>query len=453
MGPYARIRNLRRAHRARDLSWAAWAWGVLAPLGAAALCLPLFERLFLSFMQQPPSTWSEGVSGALLRVGWFVVGFVALDMFSAVVRGRDREVLQVYPVDPGPLVADIVRSRARRNTTALMVAGILFVPIARDGAAGLWLLTLLELTGVWALAHCAGALVVLWAIEVSEDPRYGPLLDAVRGNNPRAQAAFLYAPGAVLGLVGTLHMVGVAGVPLVMEGSVSGWLLVVAPFLVAPAAWWPVWSLARRAWFNGSVVLAEIHGRYEALEDPDERRRVYLDWCVRWVPEAWRAHTLRLLRHGWRARRGWVLGAWWVGILAGGVAWTSDPLGAWRALCCVAVGAWTVGVVALVMSQSEPHASHMGLPVAKRREALATVVVVVAWLQPCLWPAVFSAGVRAGASAALGVLCWGALSLAVTGCVAGLCARGGTRTLPIYAGAGACASTWLGHVAMGGGLT
>ena len=187
---------------------------------------------------------------------------------------------------------------------------------------------LLELVGVWLLAHCAGALVVLWSIEVAEDPSYGALLDAVRGNNPRAQAAFLYAPGAVLGTVGGVHMVGSFGVTLAMEGAGSA-ALIGFPWLVVPLVWRPVPRLARRTWFQGSVVLSEIRGRYDALEDPEERHRVYLDWGIRWLP-VHGARSLRMLRHGWRAHRGWVLSAWWVGLLAGAVAWTSDP----RTLAC-----------------------------------------------------------------------------------------------------------------------
>ena len=407
----------------------------------------------MRFMEQPSSLWMEGASGAILRVGWFVVGIVALDLFSTIVRGRDREVLQVYPVDPGALVPDIVRSRCRRNMSSLWVMGVLFSPIALAGEVELWLVAMLELTGVWLLAHCAGALVVLWAVDVSEDPRYAPFLDAVRGNNPRAQAAFLYAPGLVLGLVGSLHMLGVSGIALVMEGQLWGWLLVISPFVAAPLAWRPVPQLARRTWFKGSVVLAEIHGRYAAIEDAEEGRRVYLDWGVRWLPVTLRIHTLRMLRHGWRARRGWVLGAWWVGLLAGGVAWTSDPLGAWRALCCLAVGAWTVGVVGLVMRQREPRGLRMGLPVDARVEAAATVVVLASWLQPCLWPAVFSVGVRSGFTVAVSVVCWGSVSLLLTASVSAVCARWGTKGWPIYAALGASLTTWLGHVAMGGGMT
>ncbi len=140
-------------------------------------------------------------------------------------------------------------------------------------------------------------------------------------------------------------------------------------------------------------------------------------------------------------------------VLAAGVAWTSDPLGAWRALCCLVVGAWVVGVVALVMNQSEPQGIHVSLPVSRGLETGAMALVVGAWLQPCLWPAVLSVAVRSGMSAAALVLCWGALGLVVAAAASSVCARWGTRSLPMYAALGACLTTWLGHVAMGGGVT
>ena len=136
---------------------------------------------------------------------------------------------------------------------------------ALRGALALWAVSLVELLGVWLFAHVAGALVVLWAVEVAEDPRYAGALDAVRGNNPRAQGV-LYAPGAAPGAVGALHMLAVSGVSAAASGRGWAWPLVVLPLLLVPIAW-TLRALARRTWFQGSVVLAEIRGRYE-LETP-----------------------------------------------------------------------------------------------------------------------------------------------------------------------------------------
>ena len=96
------------------------------------LCTPP-ERLFLSFMEQSPSTWADGVRGPLLRMGWFVVGVIALDMFSTVVRGRDREVLQVCPVDAGAR-GGYRTIRARSNLSHILVMALFLSPIAREGA-------------------------------------------------------------------------------------------------------------------------------------------------------------------------------------------------------------------------------------------------------------------------------------------------------------------------------
>ena len=139
-----------------------------------------------------------------------------------------------------------------------------------------------------------------------------------------------------------------------------------------------------------------------------------------------------------------------IGLLAAGVAWTSDPIGAWRALCCLSAGAWLVMVV-LLMRHSDPSSHAVGLPIPEGRDNLSGVLVLIAWLQPCLWPAVLAVGIRVDLAAALAVLGWGVEFVRNRGGGILVCPMGYPWPPDVWRGA-AGASTWLGAVAMGGGV-
>jgi hypothetical protein len=321
--------------------------------------------------------------------------------------------------------------------------GALLSPLLWQGAPELWALSMVQVAGSWCLGLTVSAAVHLLAIEVSESDAWAPVLDLVRGNNPRPQAAFLYAPGVALlvaGLVLARSAEAVAG------GASLLWLFV--PFAAAGGALVPLPRLARKAWFRGSAVLAEIDARYAALLDPEEGRRVYLDWTVRWLPEALRRYALHDLRHGWRARRTLLSGAWLVGLAGLVAAWTVDPAGPSRALVVSGLGVWACAAVAVLLARDEPPFLAWWLGGAPRRRLAARAWVTWMWVQPCLWPAVLAVGFRHGwgdAARVLGIgeLCaLGAVALALG---VGRLARGG---LALYGPLAAA----LGALFVAGGL-
>ena len=429
-----------------------------APVAVAALCVPLVESVFLEFLDRPQDEWGVGVSGALMRYGLVMVGALALDLFAVLVRGEDRKVLGVLPVDPGGLVpACVLRVAWDRlwwvPAGMVLLSPVLFRAHGNAEALLLWAVCGVVLIGGWLLALSSGSLVHMWSIEVAENPSFAPWLDMVRGNNPRAQAAFLYAPGLILGASGLLLGEACFSVPDAIEGSVSAWVWIAAPYLLAGLIWRPVPRLARRTWFAGTAVLADIRGRYETLLDAEEARRVYLDWGVRWLPLAWRSYALKDLRQGWRARRTWVLAPWGLGIASALAGWTSDPAGPSHAAVFACGSAWCLGVVGALMVRDDPPFLRVWLPNPGLPGFMARAVVVAAWLQPCVWPAVLVVAIRADWAQAGGVLLTAGVSAVGAGVLAALCTNIGRSGVGWYAPIAVCAATLIGVWTMTGGMT
>ena len=454
---YVDLWRLRRAHRRAHQGVLASVGIMWAPVAVAVLCVPLAESVFLSFLDRPQEQWGPGISGALMRYGLVMVGALALDLFSALVRGEDRKVLGVLPVDPGGLVPACVLRVAQERLWWVPAGMVLLSPVVfRSGgdpdAIRLWCVCAVVLMGGWLLALSSGSLVHMWSIEVAENPSFARWLDMVRGNNPRAQAAFLYAPGLILGASGLLLGQACFSVSAAIEGSVLAWVCIAAPYLLAALIWRPVPRLARRAWFGGTAVLADIRARYETLLDAEEARRVYLDWGVRWLPAAWRRYALKDLRQGWRARRTWVLVPWGLGVASALAGWTSDPAGVSHAAVFASGSAWCLGVVGAIMVRDDPPFLRVWLPNPGLPGFMARAVVVAAWLQPCVWPAVLVVAIRADLAQAGWVLLTVGISALGAGLLSGVCSNIGRSGVAWYAPMAVCAATLIGMWTMTGGM-
>lgn len=422
-----------RQNRLRAEGLAGWLPALLGPVVAIALLVPLVRPVFLSFLDLPEELWAQGMAGVLMRAGVVIVGWLSLDVFSAVVRGSDREVLGGLPVDAAAVVRFQVLRVALERWWLLPAAMVLLSPVAFAGAPGLWAAGALALLGSAAMGLAVSAAGHLLAIEIAESERWAGFLDLVRGNNPRPQAAFLYAPGAVLAVSG-LAVAGAAnGAVAVAAGAPQGWIGLLAPWALVMVAWARVGPLARRAWFRGSAVLAEIDARYAILASPEERLAVYLDWTVRWLPARAQVWALRDLRHGWRGRRTLISVAWLVG-LAGFVAgWTLSEVGPQRAMAVAVGGSWLVAALGVLLEQDEPEFLRVWLPQEGGAPQVGRIWALVGWISPCIWPAALSVAMRRGLADAGFVLGAGLLAAAVAIGVAVGCGRLRARGLVIYA--------------------
>lgn len=364
----------------------------------------------------------------LLRTGLVLVGWAAIDAYDALIRAGDRDVLSIWPVDPRSVVRFELRRLVSRRAWLVLAAAALLSPIAAVDPV-LWGLGVLHSAAVLALAIPASALGLLLAVGVAEHPSAAPWLDLVRGNNHPAQAAFLYAPGAVLLATGGFVQAAAMGVGWLHGGSWVGAVLLGSPVAVAAACVLPIPALARRSWFRAGTVTNEIDARYALLEDRSDALRVYLEWAVRFLPVDAARWALKDLRHGWRARRTWISAAWLVGLASVVAAWTRDPTGPGRAAAIAVLGCWVVASVGVLLERDEPEFLAAWLPPGGPARSAGRAFALVGWLQPAIWPGALAAGARQGVGAFGLVLAAGLLTAAASAAAAMFCGRRGGLAL------------------------
>jgi hypothetical protein len=367
------------------------------PVGVGLVVLSLLARpLLLGFLDGPLSEWPAGIQGILFRLGLVLVGAVSIRVYSSLIRGTERSVLASLPVDPAQVSRFQLRVVLVETISWIGVVGIILGPIALRGYWGLWLLCVCSLGGMWFMSVMVSGAVHLWVAGVADSPSWGNILDLIRGANPRAQAAFIYAPGVILMLLG-FFAAGVSyGVPMLWSGKLLGIPWLVLPFLAGILALWRIPGPARRNWYQASAVIADIDARYGALQDQEEVLRVYMDWAVRFLPPSSQRWALKDLRHGWRARRGWISATWLIGLAGLVSGWTASGEGAERVLTVIGLGIAAVGFVAVVLARDEPAYLERWLGNGGGVASLSRMFVIVMWLQVAIWPGVFAVCIRSG---------------------------------------------------------
>lgn len=451
--PYAKVNRLRRGHIRASTPFYQQLGALAAPVITAALLVPLVRPAWLWFLDElPPDQWAAPLGGAVFRLSLLLLGWVSLDVYGAVVRGRDRPVLEIYPVDPALVVrAEIGLLMVERWWVPLVAAAVL-APLAVNGMILGYAMALLALSGTWVLGISASAMVYLMAAEAAQSKRWEPVLDLVRGTNPRSQAAFIWAPGVVLAACALLIQVSTVGVVrAVADGPI--WAVAVAvPLLVAPVVAIPIPALARRRWFQVSTVLEEIRARYETLQDPQEALRVYLEWTIRFLPARVALFALKDLRQGWRGRRTWISATWLVGLGAFGAGWTEYAHGPGRAAALSAAGVWATGAIGVRMHLDDPAFLSRWFEAVGPERLIARVWAIVMWTQCCVGPAMIAVAVRRGWTDALFVGAIGEGTAVVAGLATLLVVRFERRPMAVYGLVGVLASALTAAVLVGGGV-
>ncbi len=384
----------------------------MLPYGAATAIGALILWPIVDELVGAPDA-AERLGALLLRLGTVLIAAAALDTYTALVRSDDRELLGLLPVDSGQ-VAWAALGRVAVGRLWLVPAGLVLLWPLTHRAPETWVAAGVFLLGTWWLGVVASGIAHLGAVSVAESPAWAPVLDLLRGSNLRAQAAFLYAPGATLAATGFLVALAgdsvARGSPLVLLPGVVGMLLVPA---IAP--------MARKTWFRATVVLSEIDGRYAAVEGAADVSNVAFDWLVPWLPELWRPWALRDLRHGWRARRTWVSGAWLLGFAALALGWSAAPAGPKAATAGAVSAVLVLAAVVIRLAMDEPPFLRVWLPPGGLSSRLARAVVVAAWLQPAVWVPALGTLLRSG-SLAIGVVVVGEIAVVVAVFVASVAA-------------------------------
>jgi hypothetical protein len=285
----------------------------------------------------------------------------------------------------------------------------------------------LVVTGAWIAGLGVGLAVNLAAPLTAESPAWAGLYDALRGANPRMQAAFLYAPGAALGIAGGSVVVASAGMEHALAGTELAPLTVVA--LLAPVGVGAVGlALARQCYGVRArlpMLLGEIDALHAAAEHPEEAGSVYLSWTVRYVPASLRASYLHELRHLWRGQRGWVTGAWGLGALTALAGWSTagGASGATGMARLVGgAGLAVVGIVASRLAGDDP--AWLDAWLGAQGRARARAVALFGVMQPLPWLGALALAVRHGAGAAAeGFLALELLAVCFAALAAGTTAR------------------------------
>lgn len=401
--PYRLAWQRRRRNQRQESGWlqALQGWLPVLALGAAG---PVIRPVFMAWLEDD-SAVSQGVAGLALRVGMVLAGVMSIGTYSALVRGPERAILDPFPAQPRALIRYLALRTAWERASLPIGAAAMLLPILIAGYPLAWALASLVAAGGWFVGLMAGFTVHLGSVWAAESPALAGLLNLIRGQNPQLQAALIYGPGVALAL-GTGAVFGASeGLVMVLNAQPVGALLLALPVVVGVIAFLPAGVLAEKYHFRTTLILAEIDAAYAIEErDPEEARRVYLDWLVRLTPKSLHLELLKELRHGWRGLRSWVTGAWGLGLLGLVSAWSADPAAWGRSLAIVLAGLVTIACVGLRLSTTDPLWLDQTLPQKRSLRLSARAVAIFAWLQGVILPPVLALVLRQSVGSALDFL-------------------------------------------------
>ncbi len=377
------------------------------PVVAAIAAAPLARPVLLGLLDK--GVVASAMQGVSLRLGVLVAALMALHTYTDLVRSPDRKVLDAHPVDARVLLRAIAWRTAIQRSYLPVVAAILLLPAWPTAGWQAWFGATAVVTGAWLGALGVGFATHLGAVHVGLSDRYAAILDTLRGDNPRMQAALIYAPGAVLAVMGIVIDFAANGLARALVGQPVGWLFVGLPPLVGWVGWTAAGPLAERYYVRATALLSEVDGMVASARTgkAEEDTSVYLEWLARG-----RRELIRQLRQGWRAHRTWATGAWGLGMLGFLAAWSRDPDVAGRLLSvvggCVALFAFVPTRLAL----GDPLWLDEALGVSRMQVARARASVAFLYAQGAVIPPLLAGSIRHGsvvlapilAAEAMGVL-------------------------------------------------
>ena len=344
--PYLAIHALGRARRP-----AAGVSGLLIQLVAAALAAPLAKPVLLGFLDggAAPGAVPDGVEAVGFRLGALMVGAMSISTYSALVRGPDRPILDPHPVQPRLLLDALIAATARANLALPGMAALLLLPVGLAGHWTAWAGATALAFGAWICGlglGFAGSLGGVWA---AYSPGLAAVLDALRGANPRMQAALIYAPAVVLGVGGLASALAAAGLRAGLLGWAPGWAFLALPPVIGVVGLALARPLADVWYVRATALLAEIDGQWAGVENIAEQRTVYLEWAARGSRELTRA-----LRQGWRRLRSWASGAWLLGGVGALAGWTASPDAADRVMVVGCGAVLLLGALPVRLAEGDP---------------------------------------------------------------------------------------------------
>jgi hypothetical protein len=414
-------------------------WSRLVPVVAVGCAIPLVQDVWFGFLptngEVDVEQWAGALAAVCSRLANLIAAAVILHSYSDLVRGPDRAVLDVHPVRSRALVSAIALHTAKSRSYLVGMGAVLLAPVAMVGEMEAYFGALALLTSAWLGGLGVGFLVHLGGVWAAYSPALTSLFDAIRGDNPRLQAALIYAPGVALALVGIAVEFGAIGLEAALGGWSMGWAWLAIPAVVGAIAWSAVGAVAERFYVRASLLLADVEGAWGQAETTETASTVYLERVGLGRPE-----LIRATRHGWRSLRIYATGGWILGLVVLALSWNDPNAAVFWGGCAVV---WTTGVAAR-MAAGDPPWLDEALGVSP--SAVAVARTLVAWLYGLgvLAPVGLMLMVRHG-SRGLG-LTVGLLVLSVLGAVMAAFAARMWRTKAVWAYAAFAVVAWAGFV-------
>ena len=338
----------------------------------------LLVVVMASLLREPLSIYllsntTHRLEQLLFRTGAVLVAFTALQTYGGVVRHPERGIFGVHPVLATSFLKTVALEQGRHSVLAVVLAVGIWsaVPLA-------WLPWIMAFILVsWLGGIGAGYGVHLGSVWAARTPLLHGTLDLIRGQNPREQAAFIYAPGVALGGMGLSLIFASGATRLVIEGRVSfaGWIIL--PLLVGGIGWWCAVRLASQYLIRAGMILSDIDAHWGVLEEGDDDNSVYLEWVAQQNPQ-----RLRMLRNAWRLHRWITLGLWTMGLLIALMLWVEDVGTAM--LTCAAIGSvYTLYPSRLLASEPQWLQWSIGIEDRFQWKAVSEVTALV-WMGICI---------------------------------------------------------------------
>ena len=388
MNPY-RLAFVRMARRERTVG-STLARLALAVLAGSAASYLLRDSIF-AWRATSDGVYFPAAVAALGRIGVVVAGVATFAAYDLFVRDPLRGVVDLHPV----LAREWVGAQSGRllhNLVPTVLSALPFLAwFARDtrllvGSAAL-------LVGAGLAGGFVGAGVSLAAPAIGANPALAGALDAIRGPNPREQAALIWAPATALALAGASVVAASFGLGAVLAGNPLGAVLLALPFLSAGAGFFASHRDARTL-AAIPAILGEVQAAHSAANAPEDSRRVYAEGIAERFPNPLQRELVRVLRHGWRGHRGTLSLAWVGAFIAAAAGFSADYEARGR---LVVVAGAIVAIVAFVgprLRAEDPPWLDVSMP--GRPLHLAHFFALWLWTQPTILGGIASLALRQG---------------------------------------------------------
>ena len=337
MNPYRTIAKKENQRRPRS-------WSSLILFVVSVFLAPFAAPALLHFLPQPNPI--PGMEGLAFRLSALVGAAVAMWSYQQIIRTPERAILGTHPIQPILWFYALFYKTIRSTWTWPCTISALAWPLASAGYVKEYILMCGIVVIGWVSMLCVSYSVHLGSVWVARSPQWGPMLDMIRGNNPREQAAFIYAPGFALFFCGMVMMLCSFSMDGVLQGYLPAIVLLLAPLGVAVASFFVARKLSMTQLVPASAVLAEVDARWAMLEEGQDEEGVYLEWLA-----GERRELVRTLRQGWRSVRVWPMGIWALGLFAFVSGWTGALE---NALLFSSVGSIGGCTIAVVLAQKNP---------------------------------------------------------------------------------------------------